>query len=212
MLSDSGFNDSNSRIYWDPGETVHAILRICKNEVVDLLIAGSSDKNDFMPPVGQVATSLATKAKCSVLIYSGKPSTSFNNLVVNGTEHKKSDLTLLTALYFAQREGTTSIKIIDESESDFMGGGYAEATETRSRAINKAVEQSNITLNYISLARENCTSLSEYAFKNNADLLITYSSDHHLLIFDRISSNNGIETLLKNSPCSLLIVHSRIRD
>lgn len=212
LLSAIGFNDCNSRLYWEPGDTVNTVLRICKHEVVDLLIAGSSDKSDFRLPVGSIASNLATKAKCSVLIFSGKPSGVFHNLVINGNEHRKTDLTIRTAIYFAEKENAHSIKIVDVEESDYASaGGYAEPIETQI-AENNAVEQYTVKLNSVSLARENCTTVSEYAFKENADLLITYSSDHHLLIFDRISSSNGIESLLKDSPCSLLIVHSRIRD
>ncbi len=212
MLIACGFNDNNSRLYWEPADTVNSILRICKHEVVDLLIAGASDKSEFKMPVGATATNLATKAKCSVLIYTGKSLNGFRKLVINGNEHRKTDLTIRTAIYFADKENAESIRVVDEVESDYMNsGGYSDSPDTQFTG-EPIMQKSVVKLQNVSLSNENCKTVSEYAFRENADLLITYSSDHHLLIFDRISSGNGIESLLKDTPCSLLIVHSRLRD
>jgi nucleotide-binding universal stress UspA family protein len=212
LLSDNEFNDSNSRIYWDPGEPVPTILRICKSEVVDLLIVGRSDKSELQLPPGKTATALATKAKCSVLVFAGKHSEKFNRLVINGTEHKKTDLTIRTAAYFAEREKSDSLVIVGDGEAVYTSQGNIQEIETRSDTLSGTIEKIGVKLKYVSLSKENCSTVTEYAFKNDADLLITYSSDHYLLIFDRISSGNGLESMLKSSPCSMLIVHSRNRE
>lgn len=214
LLSMNGFHDGNSRIYWEQGEIVNSILRICKHEVADLLITGASEGENFTLPVGQTTTGIATKAKCSVLIFTGSPSGSFKKIVVNGIEHKKTDLTILTSLYIAEKENVDSILVADDNE----GSLYEEATndnnrqalKTGSYALREIIGKSKVNVNFFSLANENCKTISEYAFKNDADLIITHSSDHHLLIFDRISNGEGIEALLMNLPCNLLIVHSRL--
>src|SRR5438105_1026137 len=64
LLLENNFHDGNSRIYWELGETVPSILRVCRHEVVDLLIAGASEKENFNLPAGKIARALATKAKC----------------------------------------------------------------------------------------------------------------------------------------------------
>lgn len=215
LLSANGFNDSNSRIYWEPGDTVSSILRVCKHEVVDLLLIGASDRSEFKLPVGQIAVAVATKAKCSVLVYTGKPNARYNNIIVNGFEHRKTDLTVLTSIYFAEKESADTIHITDDNGTDFAGVSESytpNSTESASASIRHAATRSKIRLNYVSLDKDHSTSISEYSFKNKSDLIVTYSSDHHLLIFDRIASGNAIESLLKDLPCSMLIVHSRLTD
>ena len=206
LLSSYGFNDNNSRVYWDPGETVSTILRICKHEVVDLLLIGASEREDFRLPIGQTAHAIALKAKCSLLIYTGAHKGNFQRLVVNGTEHRKTDKTIQTAVYFAGKENSESINVMDDNVDVQDESEIVEATQT----INQTLEKPAIKLGSIQLSRDH--SVTETAAKNNADLLVTYSSDHHLMIFDRISSKNGLDSMLKSMPCSMLIVHSRIRD
>jgi nucleotide-binding universal stress UspA family protein len=213
LLSQNGFNDGNSRIYWDPGEVVSTVLRICKLEVVDLLIIGDNHTLDSHRPPGIIATSIATKAKCSVLLYTGKPQSNYSNIIINGTAHRKTDLTIMTALHFAEKEKATSLQIIELNDEVYAGAGMVDGpVDTYPATLSKAISASPVKVKHVSLAKENCSNVTEYARKNNADLLVTYSSDHFLLIFDRINSDNGVETMLKNSPCSILIVHSRIRD
>ena len=211
LLSENGFHDGNSRIYWENDDVTNCILRICKHEVVDLLVCGASERENFNMPAGSTAWDLATRAKCSVLIYSGQPPGLFNKIVVNGIEHNKTDLTLLTALYFAEKEKSPALFVVEENDGNNYSGDRPLVSND-SMTVREAIEKSNIILNQFTLSGENCATLSEFAFKNNADLLVTYSSDHKLLIFDRIANKNGIEALLKDLSCNLLVVHSRLPE
>ncbi len=216
LLNINGFHDGNSRIYWEQGEAVSCILKICKHEVADLLISGASERENFALPIGQVATGIATKAKCSVLIYAESPVGGFKKIVVNGIEHKKTDLTVLTSLYVASKENVASILITDEestnSDNEANNSFSPSVIKTVSPVIHETLNKSKVKLNYFSLPNEHCETISEYAFKNNADLIVTHSSEHHLLIFDRIVNSRGIESLLKSLPCNLLIVHARLPE
>ena len=215
LLSANGFHDGNSRIYWEQEDILKSILRVCKHEVVDLLIAGASDRENFNPPVGKMASSLAKQAKCSVLIYKGFLSTKFSKIVVNGADHEKAELTLLTSLYFAEKENISEIYISEDnrtSEFEESQSNYSNKTIDEPILSQAAINMTKVNVIVFSLAKESCSTLSEYAFKNKTDLIITLSSDHHLLIFDRISSSDGIDNLLTDLSCSLLIVHSRLPE
>jgi nucleotide-binding universal stress UspA family protein len=205
VLTANGFNDNNSRIYWDPGETIITLLRICKHEVVDLLLIGASERDSFHLPIGATARTIALKAKCSVLILTGGQLGPFRKLVVNGSGHRKTELTIQTAIHFGEYEKSDTIKIIDEAEIEMED----EDDIVQTKSINSILEKSAVAVEHHSLSPEN-NSITNFAFQNNADLLVTNSSDHHLLIFDRISLMNGLDTMLKNMPCSMLIVHSRM--
>jgi hypothetical protein len=215
LLSTNGFHDGNSRIYWEQGDIIPSILRICKHEVADLVILGASEKANFALPAGPNATAIATRAKCSVLIYTSPPGGNMKKIVVNGTENRKTDLTLNTSIYFAEKENSAELIIIEDSiESSYADSSTnfeMQATQ-RSSTSRKVISDSKVPVKIVSLVNEGCLSVSEYAFKSSADLIITHSSDHHLLIFDRISNGNGIEAILNDLSCNLFIVHSRVTE
>ena len=213
LLSENGFHDGNSRIYWENGEIVSSILNICKNEVVDLLVAGSSERENFKQPTGQTVSELARKAKCSILIFSSFPQGGYKSITVNGIENRKNDLTLLTAVYFANKEKASELNIVeDNDETIYTDDSTKQVVSSGSNIVKEAAEKAKVQLKVFNLTQESNSTLSEFAFRNNSDLIITHSNDHKLLIFDRISSVNGIGSLLRNLPCNILIVHSRLKD
>lgn len=215
LLTFHGFNDFNSRIYWENGDEVTNILRICKHEVVDLLLIGASDKLNFAMPAGKIARVLAVKAKCSVLIYTTMPaSQGYNTIIVSTNDDRKSELTLVTAVHMAETEKAKELIINEDvfknTESESNSGNLIEEPlinlNTLTETLNKlSIKVSRVTLNGYS-------ELAEYSFRNHVDLLVTNSSDHRLHIFDRISYEEGIETLIDKLPCNLLLVHSRISN
>ncbi len=203
-LNHFGFNDSNSVIYWEQGETVQDILNVCKNVVVDLVILGSNEKSNFGLPAGHVASSMAKRAKCSVLIYSHIPSGGFKKIVINATEHQKTELTLQAGIYFAGKEKASEVIFAeDDSESS-----YDEGITKRRLTGLKGLESSGTVIQNVHL--QNFRSIKDFVFKNDADLVITRSADHPLLIFDRISGTDGIDELISELPSNLLIIHSRL--
>ena len=209
-LSNNGFHDGNSRIYWEQGEVVANVLRICKYEVVDLLLAGVSERADLGLPAGSIARQLAKKAKCSVLILSGLPAGRFTKIVVNGKENKKTGLTIRTATYLANVEKLSEVVVAGELKLSQENAGDYMTISSLSESVSSADSMAPVIVRTVSPESENFKSLSDYAFQIQADLLVTYSSDHPFLIFDRLSDSNGIDELLNRMPSSLLIVHSRI--
>jgi hypothetical protein len=205
LLNQNNFNDSNSAIHWQQGETVQDILAVCKMEVVDLILCGSNDKAVFEKPAGHVAAAIAKRSKCSVLIFAGAPGKKFEKVVINGSEHKKTDLTIRTGLYFCEKEGVGEI-IIAEDESTPHGTAYGMQTRLKEKQSSSgSLRPLEKWMNY-----SPDKSISKIAFEAGADLVVTRSYDHSLLIFDRISGSDGIDDLLQNLPCNLLIVHSRL--
>jgi hypothetical protein len=214
LLNHHGFNDANSRICWETGEIVNSVLRVCKNEVVDLLIAGASQNENFNLPVGTNAKGLATNAKCSVLIYKNSLFSDTKKIIVNNSGHKKSDLTFQTALYFAEKESVGEIYISGENSENLEEAAVEFNTISSEDDLHseQVIREKKISLRFFNPEKENYTGITDYAFKNNFDFIITHSSDHHLLIFDRIFSHDGIDAILKSLPCNLLIVHSRLPE
>ncbi len=213
MLGDYGFHDGNSRIHWEQGDAVTGILLNCKMEVVDLLLIGSNEKASLGIPIGSTASQVAKKAKCSVLIYSRIPQGGFKKIILNGTEHQKTDLTILTGMYVTDKESAEDVTVIADEGNNKLSEAISHSHgETQSGTIlfQQSIEKARAKMKFVNL--ENKQSISEFSFRNNADLVVTRSSDHALLIFDRISGSDGIDSLLTGLPANLLIVHSRLSD
>jgi hypothetical protein len=215
LLINHGFNDSNSRIYWEQGEIIPTLLRICKHEVVDLIVLGASEKADFQKPIGIIAKGIATQAKCSLLFYSSCVSfENFKNIVIEGGDHPKTELTIQTAVYFSDLVKAQSISVVDDGVSSSYAKSYLKFSNKISIAEPSAQpvssEHTLVSVNHVSLKESHCSDFADYCFKNNADVMITRSNDHRLMIFDRVSVENDIDSFLDKLPCSLMIVHSRV--
>lgn len=211
LLNSAGFHDGNSRIYWEQGTPVNSVLQTCKNEVVDLLIVGASDRSEFSGPAGSFTREIASRAKCSLLIYAGKES-SFRRLVVNGNDHRKTNHSILTTFYMADAEHSEEIIIAEDSET---GDSFTVATQTGLESlpaeIRNAIGKLSSEVRLMKLTTEGTGNIADFAFRKGADLLVVNSNDHHLRIFDRIFSNE-IDSIIKALPCNLLIVHSRLPE
>ena len=212
VLSDNGFHDGNSRIYWEQAGDAASLLQVCRHEVVDLLLAGCSDKENFQLPTGRFATELATRAKCSVLLFCNQtPNGSFENIHVNLSDHLKTEYSISTGLYLAEKEKSAQLVLVDDVNDSGDGLVQVENTQSQrklSSPLRTALEHTSVNVMF-----QNSGGLSpnDFAFRNKADLLILNSADHHLRIFDRIFSDS-MEKALLNPSCHLLIVHSRLQD
>lgn len=228
LLNKYGFNDANARVYWEQGSIIDSLTRVCKLEVVDLLIMGALRKENMLTYyMGSVSREVARKAKCSVLLLTD-PSANHQKsgtMVVNGHDHLKTVHTLNTALYLAEHDGYEQIKVANEVDLPVLSMGLADdaaATDIdnlhdqlhreesqRRTALQSRLIASTIPLEYVTLSGRSGHSLGEFARTSKADLLVVNSPDHSLSIFDRIFPHD-IEYLLSDLPCDLLIVHSRL--
>lgn len=211
VLTSAGFHDGNSRIYWEQGSPVNSVLQVCKREVVDLLLVGASDKADFGSPVGNFAREISSKAKCSILMYASREN-SFRRLVVNGQDHRKTEQTILTTFYLGDSEKSEEIIIAEDHESsDSSNVTVDSAIDRLPSEIRSAMERISSEISVSQISSEGSSTLSDFAFRKGADLLVINSTDHHLRIFDRIYSNE-IDSVMQKLPCNLMIVHSRLPE
>jgi nucleotide-binding universal stress UspA family protein len=230
LLNRYGFGDNNCRIYWEQGNVTDCITRVCKLEVVDLLIMGALRKENVLKYyMGSVSRELARKAKCSVLLLTDPSTlhTSTHKIVVNGHDHEKTIHTINTAIYFSQIASYEKIEVANEVDLPVLSMGMAddaaageidrlqerlhkEETDRRVTIVTQ-LNECKIPVSFVTLSGRSGHSLGQYAKNNQADLLVVNSPDHSLSIFDRIFTHD-IEYLLSDLPCNLLIVHSRLAE
>lgn len=228
MMAKVAIDSNQCRVIWMEGEPVDTILKLCKLNIVDLLIIGALEKENLLKfYIGSIARNISRRAKCSVLLLTN-PATNqfkFKKIVVNGVENPKTIHTINTAIYLAKKLSAKDVTIVNEVNVPGMAMAMAEdstapqAKEIRKHLTEESEEQIQEIIKKADVADIKLTSkiikgkpgyaISKYAKDKKADLLIINSPDTHLRLLDRIFTHD-IEFILADLPCNLLIVHSRV--
>lgn len=228
LMNQVGIDDSKSRIIWMEGDPVETILKLCKLNIVDLLILGALVKENMLKfYIGSIARSISRKAKCSVLLLVNptEEPCHYKKFVINGIENPKTIHTINTSFYLAKHLNVKDINVVNETE--ILGIGVASSdengeeikkikkdssAETEENSIQSIIEkQRSAGLNIVTknIKGKPGYAISKYAKDKKADLLIINSPDIHLRFVDRVFTHD-IEYILADLPCNLLIIHSRV--
>ncbi|HEX8517135.1 MAG TPA: universal stress protein [Bacteroidia bacterium] len=228
LLAKAKINPNQSRVIWMEGEPVDTILRLCKLNMVDLLILGALEKENILKfYIGSIARNISRRAKCSVLLLTNPAEKllKWKKFIVNGVENPKTIHTINTALYLAKHVQVKDVTIVNEIHLPGVAMAIAdESTAPEAKEFKKHITE-DYTEDLQSLI-EKCDAgdikitdkivkgkpgyaISKYASDRKADLLVINSPDTHLNLFDRIFTHD-IEFILADLPCNVLIVHSRV--
>ncbi|MCS5662661.1 MAG: universal stress protein [Flavobacteriales bacterium] len=210
------------------GAVVNTILKICKQNVVDLLVLGALKKESVIKHyVGSVARKISRKAKCSVLLMPNpkdRPQT-FNKIAVSAVDLPKTPLTMTTAVYIANQENSDVLHVVSEEyipmfesayadcstdvELDNRKAEFAEQCKLRTRKLLDEIPGSSaINIKKRVIFGKPGHSIHVFAKSCKPDLLLVNSPKKHLGLLDRLFPHD-LEYLLEDLPCNLLIVHSR---
>lgn len=230
LLAKFDLHDIEYKVVWDEGEPVNTILKICKNEVVDLLIAGALKKEKlFTFYKGSIARKLCRQAKCSLLILTNPKmnGTEFNKVIVNGVEHDKTIHTIKTSLYFSKYLKLKSVEVIEEIDPSMVKTTVEdeESCLAAQKEKRKIVEEEkgkmeeflkeenvhHINVGYKCLFGKLGYTIGHYSEMKGADLLMMNSPSEKLGFLDRVFTHD-LEYLLAELPTNLLIVHSRVNN
>ena len=227
MMADVGINANHSRVIWMEGDPVDTILKLCKLNIVDLLIIGALEKENLIKfYIGSIARNISRKAKCSVLLLTnpGSQPHKFKKIIVNGVENAKTIHTINTAIYFAKGLNVKDVTIVNEVNVPGLAMAIEDSTapqtkefkkhiseesEERLQSIIKKCDVGNIKVIDKVIKGKPGYAISKFAKDKKADLLVINSPDTHLSLLDRIFTHD-IEFILADLPSNLLIVHSRI--
>ena len=228
ILLNTGIDSRTTRIIWMEGEPVETILRLCKLNIVDLLVLGALKKeNIFKFYLGSIARNISRKAKCSVLLLTNpvQEPKKYKKLVVNGIDNKKTIHTINTSLYFSKKLHVKDVMIVNEAETSGLAIAMADdSTAPLSKELKK--NQSEEMSKHMQSIIQKCDAgnvnvtdkiikgkpgyaIKKFAKDRKADLLVINSPDTNLNLFDRIFTHD-IEYILADLPCNVLIVHSRV--
>ncbi|HXC06054.1 MAG TPA: universal stress protein [Bacteroidia bacterium] len=228
LMQKLNMDERKFRIQWMDGNPVDTILKLCKLNVVDLLIIGALRKENLLKYyVGSVARKISRKAKCSVLLLTNlEPDIrKAKRFVVNVEESQKSPHTINTALYLAKNFNVGEITMVKEThipglamtmaedstapEASKMKRELAGEEEEGLSSILDKCNTDDIKINEKFLKGKPGFAIRNYAQQKKADLLIVNSPDKQMRLLDRIFTHD-LEYILEDLPCNVLIVHSRV--
>ncbi|MGZ4118682.1 MAG: universal stress protein [Bacteroidia bacterium] len=224
MMAAVGINANHSRVIWMDGEPVDTILKLCKLNIVDLLVLGALEKENILKfYLGSIARNISRKAKCSVLLLTNPTDQlqKFKKFVVNGVENPKTIHTINTALYLAKNLKVKDVTIVNELQVPGipMDSTAPEAKELKKNITEEVVENLQSVIEKCDVGDIKVTdkiikgkpgyAISKFSRDKKADLLVINSPDTHLNLLDRIFAHD-IEYILADLPCNVLIVHSRV--
>lgn len=228
LMNKLGMDDSHYRVIWMEGDPVDTILKLCKLNMVDLLVLGALEKENVLKfYLGSIARNISRRAKCSVLLLTSptEQARKYKKIVVNGAENPKTVHTISTAFYLAKHLKVKDITVVNEMDVPGLAMAIAddstapeakeikkylnEEMEENIYSIIKKCDTSDINVINKSIKGKPGYAISKYAKDRKADLLVINSPDTHLNLLDRIFTHD-IEYILAHLPCNLLIVHSRV--
>lgn len=227
-LFKANVEEKKVKIIWAEGDPVDTLLKLCKLNIVDLLILGALEKENLLRYyLGSIARTISRKAKCSVLLLTTQSlqKTKRKMLVNAGVDHPKTVHTINTAFYFARHMGIPEVTLVHEVHAPVLAMAMAESssapevtkikkefTEEESNKLHSLISKCDIgqlKINEKIIKGKPGYAIRKYAESKKADLLVINSPDTHLTLLDRIFTHD-IEFILADLPCNLLIVHSRV--
>lgn len=213
-------------IIFKTGDPVDVILSVVEEMKIDLLILGALKQENFYKYyVGSIARKITRQAKCSVLLHIN-PSVEriqCNHVVVNGLKDPKTEKTIASAFYVANRLGSEKITIVEEITQDKIAVKVDDDKSLRKANIVKErlkLRETSRVNNIIKNIPEDQTkdiaiksqpifgkkgySIGHYAQIARADLLIM-NAPSKMTFWDRLFPHD-IEHILTELPTDVLII------
>lgn len=226
LMSKNGLS-VDVRVIWASGKPAEQILRVCKNENIDLLIAGALRRENLVQfYLGTIARKILRKADCSVLMFTD-PSPSpqpIKTIVVNAEDSPYVDEAMNAACELGQSERASWLHIVKEvrqysaatsdanenADDEFMNSEEA-LIEEQVEAIEKTLQKIphvGLKINIKVVSGKAGFQLAKFSQRKHADLLVVGASPRRSSLFDRVFPHD-LEYIFKDLPCNLLIVHPR---
>lgn len=218
-----GHSAHEVHIIWERGNPAKRILAFCRNEKIDLLLAGALKKEKLYEYyIGSVARKILRKAPCSVLMITA-PSVQSNpvkRIVIHAENSPYVKRSIQAGLYIARKQKAEIVHIVRELKLYGMTMAKElteqEYMETKKELVNTELEKINALLegedtegfriNAKVVSGKSGYEISKFTEKVGADLLVTGAPKNKYGLFDRMFPHD-LEVLFANLPSNLLVVH-----
>jgi nucleotide-binding universal stress UspA family protein len=227
LLTNTGLNQADVKIFWEEGKPSQRILATCKKEDVDLLIAGALKKENLVQYyLGTVARKIIRKADCSVLLLTD-PSTTpkpFNNIVVDADDGPYLEESLRAACEVGLKEKSMWLHVVRELKMYGLTMTAAEQCseeeyeEMRHKLVKEEIDSvekmlqriphEGLKVNIKLVSGKSGFEITQFAQRKQADLLIVGAPQRRFSLFDRVFTHDQ-EYIFADLPCNLLIIQPR---
>jgi nucleotide-binding universal stress UspA family protein len=223
MVKEAELPEDRTTIIWKEGKPAKMILEACREENIDLLVAGAVKNESFLTYyLGSVGRKIIRKAPCSVLtlIEPKKETTSFSQVVFNGTQTPITPYVIEQGIEFSKKVEADQVFILNEIKMYGLQMGTAaedseqEVAHTRRQLVQdelkyvedilEKLDKEDLKISIKVTGGRWAIELARFCEKIGADLLVV-GDEHKLNFFDRIFPHD-LEDLLSTLPCNLLIV------
>lgn len=223
IIQKHDINKEKVKIFWEKGNPAKKILHVCKEEKVDLLVAGALKTEGFFKYyIGSVARKIIRKASCSVLmlIEPMENPSSFDKVVINGTQHDQTPYVIQQGLDWCKKDKAKQVFIANEIKMYGMQmatageGGEGEISSTRRKLVAeevtyvenilKTLDKGDLKIHIKITCGKWAIELARFASDIKADLLVV-GDEGKLGFLDRLFPHD-LEDILSDLPCNLLIV------
>jgi nucleotide-binding universal stress UspA family protein len=213
-------------VVFKTGDPVDVILSTSEEKKIDLLILGAVQRERLLRYyLGSIARKITRRANCSVLLLI-KPSVdriACQHIVVNGLKDPKTEQTIKTAFYVANKLNSEKITIVEEIKQDQISVKVEDDKSLRRANIIKErikLRENSRIKEIISHIPEEFTnkktiklqpifgkkgySIGHYAQITRADLLVM-NAPSKMTFWDRLFPHD-IEHILTELPTDVLIL------
>lgn len=227
LIDDFGLELGRIKIFWVDGDPAGQILKVCKREHVDLLVAGALKKENLVNYyLGSVARKIMRKAKCSIWMITDpsidlKP---LKNIVVDAEEVPNMQNILTLACNLASREQGTWLHVVrelkllglalsareqcTEAEYDELQRRMVKEETTLVQKELDQIPHQNLKINIKLVSGKSGFELTQFAKRKAADLLVINGPERKFSFFDRIFTHDQ-EYIFSDLPCNLLIINQQ---
>lgn len=226
-IKDLGCSMDQVELVWEAGDPIEAILRVCLEKNIDLLVAGALPREGLLRYYrGSIARQLVRKSNCSILLMTNpqKFSQKCERIVVNGLDHPKTGSTIEKAIRVGQCLDAYAMSIVEEVQLPRKSKkvdddaqlkkaiAKREAAMAKEEArieqiLSKIPDKEGIKISHKAIEGKPGYTIGHYTQTFNADLLVLNSPDTKLGFIDRVFTHD-LEYILSELPSDILIVHS----
>ncbi len=230
LIDNSGLDKARIKVFWVEGEPAEQILKVCNQEMVDLLVAGALRKENLVNHyLGTVARKIMRKAKCSIWMITD-PSLDLlplKNFVADAEDSPNINSLLSIACFLASKEQGTLLHVVRElkllglalaAREQCTEAEYDELQQNMLREettlIQKELEHiphQDLNINIKLLSGKSGFELTQFAKLEEADLLIINASQRKFSLFDRVFTHDQ-EYIFSDLPCNLLIINQNKKN
>jgi nucleotide-binding universal stress UspA family protein len=226
LVSETNLDPNRIKVFWVVGDPADQILKVCKHEKVDLLVAGALKKENLLNYyLGTVARKIMRKAKCSIwmIIDPSADPKPLKNIVVDAEGGSSMNDILKLACTLASKEKGTWMHVVrelkllglalsareqcTEAEYDELQRNMVQEETALVQSELDRIPHQHLKINIKLLSGKAGFELAQFAKRKESDLLIISGPQRNLSFFDRIFTHDQ-EYIFSDLPCNLLIVQS----